>query len=210
MAIMQAAMKLRPFLIQLLSLSVAVCPLLAQDAKTEEAKPAAKAASTVVKVKLETSKGDIELELDPAKAPITVANYVGYVKKGHYDGTIFHRVIPGFMIQGGGFTADMAEKEAGPMIKNEGKNGLKNDRGTIAMARRGDPDSASAQFFINVGDNAGLNFPSPDGHGYAVFGKVTKGMEIADAIVGVPTANVGGHGDVPVEPITLKKANIVE
>jgi cyclophilin family peptidyl-prolyl cis-trans isomerase len=207
---MQAAMKLRPFLIQLLSLSVAVCPLLAQDAKTEEAKPTEKAASTVVKVKLETSKGDIELELDPAKAPITVANYVGYVKKGHYDGTIFHRVIPGFMVQGGGFTADMGEKEAGPTIKNEGQNGLKNARGTIAMARRGDPDSASAQFFINVADNLGLDFPNPDGYGYAVFGKVTKGMEVVDAIVGVPTTNAGGHQNVPAEPITLKKASIVE
>ena len=208
---MQAAMKLRPFLIQLLSLSVAVCPLLAQDAKTEEAKPTEKAASTVVKVKLETSKGDVELELDAAKAPITVANFVGYVKKGHYDGTIFHRVIPGFMVQGGNFKPDMSEKETGSMIKNESQNGLSNLRGTIAMARMADPDSASAQFFINVADNGqGLDFPNARGHGYAVFGKVTKGMEAVDAIVSVPTTSVGGHGDVPVEPVMLKKASIVE
>lgn len=179
----------------------------ATEAKPEEKKPAA---ATAVKVVLETSKGSIELELDAGKAPISVANYVKYVKSGHYNGTIFHRVIPGFMVQGGGFLPTMEEKMSGEQIKNEGQNGLKNDRGTIAMARRGDPDSATAQFFINVNDNAGLNYPSPDGYGYAVFGKVTKGMEVVDAIVGVATTQKGPHGDVPVEPILIKSATIAE
>jgi cyclophilin family peptidyl-prolyl cis-trans isomerase len=192
--------------------------LVSQLASAQEAKPAVqpaaaaetKPAAALIKVVFETSKGTIELELDSAKAPITVANFVKYVKSGHYDGTIFHRCIPNFMIQGGGFLPSMDEKMAGEMIKNEGQNGLKNDRGTIAMARRGDPDSASAQFFINVKDNAGLNYPSPDGHGYAVFGKVTKGMDVADAIVAVSTTQKGPHGDVPVEPILINSAKIAE
>ncbi|MDB6137009.1 MAG: Peptidylprolyl isomerase, partial [Verrucomicrobiaceae bacterium] len=166
-------------------------------AHAQEAKPAAEVkptppASAKVKVTLETSKGIIELELDGEKAPLSTSNFVAYAKKNHYDGTIFHRVIPGFMIQGGGFTADMAQKPTEAPIKNEASNGLKNDRGTISMARTGDPNSATCQFFINVVDNKGLDAPNPDGHGYAVFGKVVKGMDVVDAIVGAPTGTKGG------------------
>ncbi|MBK8090792.1 MAG: peptidyl-prolyl cis-trans isomerase [Verrucomicrobiaceae bacterium] len=163
-----------------------------------------------VKIVMETSKGSIELELDAAKAPKTVANFVSYVKKGHYDGTIFHRVIPNFMIQGGGFTADMNQKPAPDRVENEAKNGLKNARGTIAMARTNDPHSASSQFFINHKDNSNLDYPSFDGWGYAVFGKVTKGIEVVDAIAAVPTGRAGPHGDVPTEPITIKSVKVVE
>lgn len=163
-----------------------------------------------VKVVMETSKGSIELELDPAKAPITVENFVKYVKKGHYDGLIFHRVIPGFMIQGGGFTPDMNQKAVDAPIAIESKNGLKNARGTIAMARTSNPNSATSQFFINVKDNANLDYPSFDGYGYAVFGKVTKGLDICDAIVSVPTKQVGPHGDVPAEPIVIKSVKVGE
>lgn len=163
-----------------------------------------------VKVVMETSKGSIELELDPAKAPVTVENFVKYVKKGHYDGLIFHRVIPGFMIQGGGFTPDMNQKAVDAPIAIESKNGLKNARGTIAMARTSNPNSATSQFFINVKDNANLDYPSFDGYGYAVFGKVTKGLDICDAIVSVPTKQVGPHGDVPAEPIVIKSVKVGE
>jgi cyclophilin family peptidyl-prolyl cis-trans isomerase len=163
-----------------------------------------------VKIVMETSKGSIELELDPAKAPITVENFVKYVKKGHYDGLIFHRVIPGFMIQGGGFTPDMNQKAVDAPIAIESKNGLKNARGSIAMARTSNPNSATSQFFINVKDNANLDYPSFDGYGYAVFGKVTKGLDICDAIVSVPTKQVGPHGDVPVEPIVIKSVKVSE
>lgn len=163
-----------------------------------------------VKVTIETSKGSIELELDAAKAPITVANFVSYVKKGHYDGLIFHRVIPGFMIQGGGFTADMSQKSVDAPIKIESKNGLKNARGTIAMARTSDPNSATSQFFINHKDNANLDYPSFDGFGYTVFGKTTKGLEVVDAIAAVATTRKGPHGDVPVEPVTIKSVKITE
>ena len=163
-----------------------------------------------VKVVMETSKGSIELELDPAKAPITVENFVKYVKKGHYDGLIFHRVIPGFMIQGGGFTPDMNQKAVDAPIAIESKNGLKNARGTIAMARTSNPNSATSQFFINVKDNTNLDYPSFDGYGYAVFGKVTKGLDICDAIVSVPTKQVGPHGDVPAEPIVIKSVKVGE
>ncbi|MDZ4287305.1 MAG: peptidylprolyl isomerase, partial [Prosthecobacter sp.] len=153
-------------------------PSQAQEApKVTEAK--------TVKVVMETSKGTLELELDPAKAPITVANFVSYAKKAHYDGLIFHRVIPGFMIQGGGFTPDMEQKKVDASIKIESNNGLKNARGTIAMARTSDPNSATSQFFINVKDNNNLDYPSFDGYGYTVFGKVTKGTEVIDAIVAV-------------------------
>lgn len=178
-------------------------PTSAQD------KPAVSDAKPV-KVVMETSKGTIELELDPAKAPGTVANFVSYAKKGHYDGLIFHRVIPGFMIQGGGFTPDMEQKKTDAPIKIESSNGLKNDRGTIAMARTGDPNSATSQFFINVKDNTMLNYPGHDGYGYTVFGKVTKGMEVTDAIVAVPTTRKGPHGDVPVDPITIKSVKVSE
>lgn len=163
----------------------------------------------IVKVSLETSKGTIELELDADKAPVTVQNFVNYVNKGHYTGTIFHRVIPGFMIQGGGFTADMQQKPTEKPIPCESKNGLKNARGTIAMARTKEPHSATGQFFINVKDNASLDFPSFDGWGYAVFGKVTKGMDVADAIVSVPTTVKNYHQDVPAEPIVISKASIL-
>lgn len=167
--------------------------------------------SKPVPVVMETSKGTIELELYPDKAPITVANFVEYVKKGHYDGTIFHRVIPKFMIQGGGFTPGMEEKPTGEGIKNEAQNGLKNDRGTIAMARTPDPDSATAQFFINLEDNESLNYDAESGQaGYAVFGKVTEGMDVVDAIKEVPTTTKGMHENVPVEPVIIQSVKIKE
>jgi peptidyl-prolyl cis-trans isomerase B (cyclophilin B) len=163
-------------------------------------------ASAATQVTLETSHGAIVIELDSAKAPNTVANFVQYVKSGFYSGTIFHRVIKGFMIQGGGMTADMSEKPAKTPIKNEASNGLLNMRGTIAMARTSDPHSATCQFFINTVDNAFLNYTSasPAGWGYCVFGKVIKGMEVVDAIENTPTA----PGDVPVKTVTITKASI--
>ena len=162
-------------------------------------------------VTLQTNKGDIVLELDAEKAPKTVANFLEYAKAGFYDGTIFHRVIPGFMIQGGGFTADMAQKPTNAPIENEANNGLKNDTYTIAMARTQAPHSATAQFFINVNDNGFLNFKAPtmQGWGYAVFGKVVKGQEVVDSIAAVRTGNRGFHQDVPVEAVVINKA-IVE
>ncbi|MFN3786335.1 MAG: peptidylprolyl isomerase [Thiothrix sp.] len=162
---------------------------------------------------IETTKGNIKVALDAAAAPKTVENILAYVKEGFYDGTIFHRVIPGFMIQGGGFTETMREKaDKRPPVQNEADNGLKNERGTIAMARTNDPHSASSQFFINVANNDFLNFRSktPQGWGYAVFGKVTEGMDVVDAIVGVKTGNFGPHSDVPVEPVVIKKVSTVE
>lgn len=163
-----------------------------------------------VKIVMETSKGTIEIELDAAKAPISAANFVKYVKKGFYDGVIFHRVIPDFMIQGGGFTPDMQQKETDGNIENEAKNGLKNVRGTLAMARTSVPHSASSQFFINLKDNSFLDYPGQDGWGYCVFGKVTKGMEVVDAIAKVETGRKGPHGDVPLEPVTIKSAKVAE
>ena len=164
------------------------------------------------KAAIETSMGTITLELDDAKAPETVANFVKYAKDGHYDGTIFHRVIDGFMIQGGGFTKDMNQKETRKPIRNEAMNGLKNVRGTIAMARTMVVDSATSQFFINLVDNNFLDFrnPSPQGFGYAVFGKVTKGMEVVDAIAKVQTGNRGMHQDVPVKSVVIKKVTVEE
>ncbi len=163
-------------------------------------------------VTLQTSKGTIEIALDAEKAPISTANFVSYVKAGHYDGTIFHRVIPGFMIQGGGFTPDMKQKAVNAPIKNEATNGLKNLRGTLAMARTGVIDSATCQFFINVVDNGFLDHKTPDqrGYGYAVFGKVTSGMEVVDEIVKARSGTVAGHENVPLEPITITSATIVE
>ena len=163
-------------------------------------------------IKLETNKGDILLSLDVEKAPETTANFVQYVRDGHYDGTIFHRVINGFMIQGGGFDKDMNQKETRAPIRNEADNGLKNAAYTIAMARTSDPNSATAQFFINVKDNDFLNFSSrsPQGWGYAVFGKVTGGQDVVDAIKSVKTGNRGFHQDVPVEPVIILKATVVE
>ena len=162
-------------------------------------------------VKLETSLGDIIVELYPEKAPVTVANFLQYVKGGFYDGTIFHRVIPTFMIQGGGFDANMNEKPTKAPIKNEADNGLTNDRYTIAMARTGDPNSASAQFFINVADNQPLNHTAKtmQGWGYAVFGKVVKGQDVVDKIKAVPTDTKGMFENVPVTPVVIIKATVV-
>lgn len=170
----------------------------------EEKKPEKEAKKKPV-VAMDTSFGVIEIELNAEKAPITVENFLGYVKKGHYDGTIFHRIIEDFMIQGGGLTPDLKEKATGDGIKNEGKNGLKNVRGAIAMARTPDPDSATAQFFINVVDNAFLDYVSPAKPGYAVFGKVTKGMEVVDKIRKVET----GAQDVPVKSVVIKSVKLL-
>lgn len=163
-------------------------------------------------VKLETSMGDIFLELDAEKAPITVANFLNYVENGHYNGTIFHRVIDGFMIQGGGMTSDMKEKSTGESIENEADNNLKNEAYTVAMARTMDPHSATAQFFINVKNNDFLNHSSktPQGWGYAVFGKVVKGHGVVNKIKTVDTGRNGMHDDVPVEPVEIIKAEVVE
>lgn len=160
------------------------------------------------KVVLETSMGDITLELYPDKAPATVKNFLTYVDEKFYDGTIFHRVISGFMIQGGGMTADMNEKSTHSPIKNEADNGLKNDLGSIAMARTNDPNSATAQFFINAKDNTFLNFKSKslDGYGYCVFGKVIKGLDIVEAIEKTPTTSKGFFQDVPAKQVLIKKA----
>ena len=163
-------------------------------------------------VLLRTSMGDITLTLDAAKAPKSVENFAAYVKSGHYDGTVFHRVMDNFMIQGGGFTEKMMQKPTNKPIQNEADNGLKNLKYTIAMARTNDPHSATAQFFINVVDNDFLNFSSPTerGWGYAVFGKVTAGMDVVDKIKKVKTGNSGFHQNVPVEPVTILKAEIVK
>ncbi|TAH42737.1 MAG: peptidyl-prolyl cis-trans isomerase [Betaproteobacteria bacterium] len=162
-------------------------------------------------VKLHTNHGVITLELDADKAPVTVENFLGYVKAGHYDNTVFHRVIDGFMIQGGGFEPGMKQKPTGEQIKNEADNGLKNDRGTVAMARTQAPHSATAQFFINVADNDFLNFRSPDlqGWGYCVFGRVTEGMDVVDSIRKVKTGSSGFHQDVPKEDVVIERAEIV-
>jgi len=197
----------------------------AEKPADKEATPVAEktAEAETSKVRLKTSEGDIVIELNAEKAPITVANFLKYVKAGHYDGTAFHRVIDEFMIQGGGFAVDggkLVEKESGDGIKNEGQNGLTNDRGTIAMARTNDPDSATAQFFINVADNASLNFPSYGG--YAVFGKVVEGMDVVDKIKGAKTATkelvmrhpstgaamASSAENVPTEDIVIKSATV--
>ena len=162
-------------------------------------------------VKLHTNHGVITLELDAAKAPVTVENFLGYVKSGHFNNTIFHRVIDGFMIQGGGFEPGMKQKPTGAQIKNEADNKLKNDKYTVAMARTSDPHSATAQFFINVADNKFLNHSAPtaQGWGYCVFGKVTEGTEVVDKIRQVKTASRGGHENVPVEDVIIEKAEVV-
>ena len=166
----------------------------------------------MAQVLLKTNKGDITLTLDAAKAPKTVANFLEYVKSGHYDGTIFHRVIDNFMIQGGGMTAGLKEKSSGAQIENEANNGLKNERGTVAMARTSDPHSATAQFFINVNDNDFLNHTAPNAQswGYAVFGKVTDGLDVVDVIRKVKTGNSGFHQDVPTEDVVIEKATVLE
>jgi cyclophilin family peptidyl-prolyl cis-trans isomerase len=163
------------------------------------------------KVKLTTSMGPITIELDKTKAPVSVDNFVKYVESGHYNGTIFHRVIDGFMIQGGGFDKDMRQKATNPPIKNEADNGLKNAKYTVAMARTQVPDSASSQFFINVKDNEFLNHTAKtvQGWGYAVFGKVVEGEDVVDKIKKVPTGSAKGMGDVPVQPVVIEKAECV-
>ncbi len=198
-------------------------PLLVCAQETKEVAPAqaetkppeqVQSPSGVVKATIETSKGTIELELDAVKAPVTVANFISYAKKSFYEGTIFHRVIPPSasglppLIHGGGLTADMQQKQPDKAIQCESKNGLKNVKGTIAMARTNDPHSATAQFFINVNDNANLDFPSFDGWGYAVFGKVTKGMEVVEAIAAVPTITKAPYLNVPKDAITITKVTV--
>ena len=165
-----------------------------------------------VMVEMHTSKGLITLELDAEKAPVTVANFIEYVKSGHFDGTIFHRVIPGFVIQGGGLESGMKEKPTQAPIENEADNGLKNVTGSICMARTNDPHSATSQFFINLKDNQFLDHSekSPQGWGYAVFGQVTDGMDVVEAIAAVQTGNAGGHQDVPVEDIVVEKVTITD
>ena len=161
-------------------------------------------------ITIETTKGTIKIELDADKAPITVENFLSYVNDGFFDNTIFHRVIPNFMIQGGGFESGMNQKETKAQIKIEADNGLGNDRGTVAMARTNDPNSASSQFFINLKDNGFLNHTSPtdQGWGYCVFGKVTDGMDVVDDMATVSTGNTGGHGDVPTEDIIMTKVTV--
>ncbi|HET6263294.1 MAG TPA: peptidylprolyl isomerase [Usitatibacter sp.] len=165
----------------------------------------------MTKVRLTTNHGPIVLELDESKAPVTVANFLKYLDAGHYNGTIFHRVIDGFMVQGGGFDKDMRQKPVQPTIKNESTNGLKNSNYTVAMARTGVRDSATSQFFINVKDNDFLDYSgeSPQGWGYAVFGKVVEGKEVVDKIKKVATGKSGGHENVPTQPVTIEKAERV-
>ncbi|WP_159844741.1 peptidylprolyl isomerase [Nocardia sp. CY41] len=164
----------------------------------------------MTKVNLSTNYGSIVLELDDQKAPNTVRNFVDYVNAGHYNGTIFHRVIPGFMIQGGGFEPGLRQKGTKDPIQNEANNGLKNDKYTVAMARTNDPHSATAQFFINVADNAFLNHSAPNaaGWGYAVFGKVTEGTDVVDKIAGVATSSAGMHQDVPVDDVVIESVSL--
>jgi peptidyl-prolyl cis-trans isomerase A (cyclophilin A) len=178
------------------SLALGLCTLTAQAANPQ--------------VELKTNLGDIVLELDAELAPRSTANFIQYVKEGHYDGTIFHRVIDNFMIQGGGFTKDLQQKQTRAPIENEAKNGLKNTRGTIAMARTNAPHSASAQFFINLRDNAFLDNPSSDGWGYAVFGKVIRGLDVVDKIAKRKTRPVGPHGDVPIEEVVVESARLLD
>ncbi len=187
-------------------------PAAAPAAKKEETKAPEKTAvgSTV---ELETSAGKIRIALDAEKAPVSTKNFLDYVNAKFYDGTVFHRVIDGFMVQGGGFNIDggqLKEKKTNASITNEGKNGLKNDRGTIAMARTGDPNSATAQFFINHIGNSGLNHPNPDGHGYAVFGKVIEGMDVVDKIAKSKTATKFGMRDVPETEVKIISAKVVK
>ncbi len=185
----------------LLALSVANCTTAEPGKETKVDNPV---------VLMTTSMGDIKIELWADKAPETVKNFLGYVDDKFYDGTIFHRVIGTFMIQGGGFTADLQPKQTKAPIKNEADNGLKNDRGTIAMARTGDPNSATAQFFINVVNNDNLNRPKPDGFGYAVFGKVIEGMDVVDKIKAVPTGFSKGFRDVPQTPVVIKSVKVLK
>ncbi len=164
------------------------------------------------RVQVETSKGSFVIELAADKAPVTVANFLQYVRSGFFDGTVFHRVIPGFMVQGGGFTADLERKAARPPIANEAANGLSNLRGTVAMARTGEVDSATSQFFVNLVDNTYLDHRdgTPRGFGYCVFGRVVEGMDVVDAIAAVPTGTVHGLANVPLEPVVIKRITVLE
>jgi peptidyl-prolyl cis-trans isomerase A (cyclophilin A) len=167
-------------------------------------------AQNAPKVKFQTTLGDFTVELYPDKAPKTVENFLQYVNDKQYDGTVFHRVMDNFMVQGGGMTADMKEKPTRAPIVLEARNGLRNDRGSIAMARTANPNSATAQFFINVVDNQGLNAPQPDGYGYAVFGKVVAGMDVVDKIRLTPTGNKGMYQNVPLTPVTINSATLAK
>ncbi len=188
---------------------VSAAPAAAPSNSTSEG---TKAMSTNPRVKLHTNQGDMVITLDAAKAPKTVENFLTYVKEGFYNGTVFHRVIDGFMIQGGGFEPGMKQKPTHAPIENEANNGLKNDKYTLAMARTSDPHSATAQFFINVSNNDFLNFtaPTPNGWGYAVFGSVTEGTDVVDKIKGVKTGNKGFHQNVPNEDVIIEKAEVLE
>lgn len=179
---------------------------------TTPATAATEATTAKPRVSFETTKGTFVLELDPAKAPKTVANFLAYAESGFYEGTIFHRVIPRFMVQGGGFTADMSQKPTQAKVENEANNGLKNLRGTVAMARTNDPHSATAQFFVNVVDNPPLDHTAKTaaGWGYTVFGQVISGMEVVDAIVAVPRGSRGPFQDVPKDPITITKVTVTK
>jgi peptidylprolyl isomerase/peptidyl-prolyl cis-trans isomerase B (cyclophilin B) len=193
-----------------LMLGISGCGASEPGKQTVSTAPAA-GQPTNPRVLIETSKGNITVEVFPGQAPQSAANFLGYVKSGFYNGLAFHRVIPGFMIQTGGMTADMVEKPKNAPIQNEADNGLKNLRGTLAMARTGEPHSASSQFFINVADNAFLNHRGKTAHGwgYAVFGQVVDGMNVVDAIVAVPRGNRGPHGDVPIEPIVMQRVTLL-
>ncbi len=199
-------MKLFTGLIMAITVGLAPATGFTQDNSTS------KQGADMVTVTMETNKGVITLELDKAKAPDSVENFITYARSGHYDGTVFHRVIPGFMIQGGGFDTNMQQKATNPPIKNEATNGLKNNKGTVAMARTNVPDSATSQFFINLKDNDFLNHtsPTPQGWGYTVFGKVTDGMDVVESIEKVSTANKGGHQDVPVTDVIIEKVTVQE
>jgi len=188
---------------------VSAAPAAAPSNSTSEG---TKAMSTNPRVKLHTNQGDMVITLDAAKAPKTVENFLTYVKEGFYNGTVFHRVIDGFMVQGGGFEPGMKQKQTHAPIENEANNGLKNDKYTLAMARTSDPHSATAQFFINVANNDFLNFtaPTPNGWGYAVFGSVTEGTDVVDKIKGVKTGNKGFHQNVPNEDVIIEKAEVLE
>ena len=180
--------------------AIGMCALMSLSAKAQAAPS----------VQFQTSAGDFVIELNVERAPKTVENFLQYVNDQHYEGTIFHRVIDGFMVQGGGFTAAMAQKPTRAPIPLESSNGLRNDRGTIAMARSGNPNSATSQFFINVVDNVGLNAPQPDGFGYTVFGKVSSGMETIDKIRTLPTGNKSGMQNVPLTPVTINAVRILK
>jgi len=196
----------------LIAILIFGCEETEQTAKSEQKPKTETKEKTVdsIKVKLETNAGDVVIELDKEKAPVTVENFLKYTNEGLYEGTIFHRVIKGFMIQGGGFTEDMQRKQVHPPIVNEASNGLKNDRGTVAMARTNDPDSATSQFFINHADNGFLNYAAGGNPGYAVFGKVIEGMETIDKIALVKTGVSQGMRDVPTGAVIIKSAKIVE